>query len=164
MKRGTTESTEEHGGFQIGGSSGHGASSKLPGEGPLDEGVEEGILVRGGVMLALNHKVKSLQITNEHTLHRQVQQPGEHQERNLLDDRQRVGNPARPEFFPKSINPAAQRSCNHQLSLGAWGFATEGTESTEKREHLFSERRFDSPLEVWQLRARHTPPHSSHPL
>ena len=36
-----------------------------------------------------------------------VEQSGKHQERDLFDDGQRIGNPTRPELFPEFVNPAA---------------------------------------------------------
>ena len=37
-----------------------------------------------------------------------VEQPREHQERDLLDDRQRVGDAAGPELFPELVDVALQ--------------------------------------------------------
>ena len=36
-----------------------------------------------------------------------IEQPGEHEERDLFDNGQRVGDPARPELFPKLVDAAA---------------------------------------------------------
>jgi hypothetical protein len=44
---------------------------------------------------------------------RQIEQAGEHQEGNLFDDGQRIGNSAGSEFFPEFIDAQAERAGDH---------------------------------------------------
>ncbi len=45
-----------------------------------------------------------------------IEQPGEHQEGNLLDDGQRVGDPARPELLPELVDWRLKLSRNHSVA------------------------------------------------
>src|SRR5262249_3830602 len=54
-----------------------------------------------------------------------VEHPQEHQERDLLDDRQRVRDPALPELGPEPVHVVLQLSGDHRVSppcvsLGGW--------------------------------------------
>ena len=50
-----------------------------------------------------------------------VEQPGEHQERDLLDDRERVGDAPGPELGPELVDLVAQRSGDHATAVPALG-------------------------------------------